>query len=197
MQSDDFESIKLYKDFILKVDNLTGELYSLYINNINCSVGCCDCCNNIFNVSIIEGYFIEKAFNNLSSDQKELVIINVKNVKDKLDVDPNKKGSIKCPLLIDSKCIIYKDRPIVCRVFGYPMTDENSKQIATCGKNFISLRDNETTLKTISSKTLSLQSVMLSQYLLKELGKEIPENYIPPLYSILEILLNKINDNQL
>ena len=191
METRGFESIKLYREFVSKIDNLTSELHSLYINNINCKVGCCDCCNNIFNLSIIEGYFIEKAFNDLNTDQKALININIKNIIDKLEINPNNKDSIKCPLLIDSKCIIYKDRPIVCRVFGYPMTDENSKQIATCGKNFISLRDNEHALKTISSKTLSLQTVILSQYLLKELGKEIPENYMPPLYCILEILLNK------
>lgn len=188
MTTKELESIINYRDFILKIDVTINDIKAEYHDDINCRESCCDCCNNVFNISIIEGYYLQQGFKELSPDVKDKVINNILNIKAAIENNPENKETIKCPLLSEQKCTLYNFRPIVCRTFGYPMLEERTGQIATCPKNFTSMRDREYTLKTISTGLISANCVVLSQFLLKELGKDFPDSYIPPLYSILEVM---------
>ncbi|MGD9581428.1 MAG: YkgJ family cysteine cluster protein [Vampirovibrionia bacterium] len=187
-----FESIENYKELLNKVDELTESLKQEYSDDINCKEGCCSCCNNIFNISIIEGVYLQEEFKKLHYEIQEEIIKNIHIIKKELDNNPDKRESIHCPLLINKHCALYSSRPIICRTFGYPMIDEKTGNIATCELNFLDLRDDEYTLKTISSKLLSANTALLSKFYLSEIGKNFDEKYIPSLYSILEILLSEI-----
>jgi len=43
-----------------------------------------------------------------------------------------------CPMLIGGVCSVYDHRPVICRVWGYPM--HNGNELACCHKTFIGQR---------------------------------------------------------
>jgi len=45
----------------------------------------------------------------------------------------------ECPLLIGGVCSVYKHRPILCRIWGYPMF--NGDEVACCRRTFIGKKD--------------------------------------------------------
>ena len=45
----------------------------------------------------------------------------------------------ECPMLIGGVCSVYEHRPIICRVWGYPI--DNGNELACCHKTFIGQRD--------------------------------------------------------
>lgn len=194
MQIRELESIQNYKEFLLKVGNLVNELVNQYQEEINCKINCCDCCNNLINISIIEASYLRMGFDISSDEIKNKILENISNLNDLIEHESLPKTNIVCPLLFKQKCLLYEYRPVVCRTFGLPMIDEKTGKIATCHKNFVSLRDKEMTLNSVSTKQISTQTVVLSQYLLYEIGKQPDKNYIPPLYSLLEIFLPYIQN---
>ena len=44
----------------------------------------------------------------------------------------------ECPLLIGGVCTVYEHRPVICRVWGYPIHSGN--ELACCNKTFIGKR---------------------------------------------------------
>ena len=46
----------------------------------------------------------------------------------------------ECPMLIGGVCSVYEHRPIICRVWGYPI--DNGKELACCKKTFIGQHKN-------------------------------------------------------
>lgn len=186
-----FESIESYKEFISKIDQLTEEIKQEYSNEINCKESCCACCNNIFNVSIVEGIYLQEGFKKLDYEIQETIIQNLHSIKKSIEEKPDNKEFIHCPLLLNKRCSLYTYRPVICRTFGYPMVDELTGQIATCELNFPDLREEKQTIKTISSKLISANTALLSKFYLSEIGKNFDDDYIPDLYSILEIILSE------
>ena len=45
----------------------------------------------------------------------------------------------ECPMLIGGVCSVYEHRPVICRVWGYPIN--NGNELACCHKTFIGQRD--------------------------------------------------------
>lgn len=45
-----------------------------------------------------------------------------------------------CPMLIGGVCSVYEHRPVICRVWGYPIN--NGNELACCKKTFIGQRRN-------------------------------------------------------
>ena len=44
----------------------------------------------------------------------------------------------ECPMLIGGVCAVYEHRPVICRVWGYPI--HNGNELACCNKTFIGKR---------------------------------------------------------
>jgi Fe-S-cluster containining protein len=44
----------------------------------------------------------------------------------------------ECPMLIGGVCAVYEHRPVICRVWGYPI--HNGNELACCHKTFIGQR---------------------------------------------------------
>ncbi len=51
----------------------------------------------------------------------------------------------ECPMLIGGVCSVYEHRPVICRVWGYPI--DNGNELACCKKTFIGQRRNFKPLK--------------------------------------------------
>lgn len=184
-----YETLEYYKDLLERINSLTEELYQKYEDDIKCCKGCADCCTNVFNISIVEAFYLQSGVEALSSQEKTQIAENVYTLKRKLKLENIPHDELRCPLLAENNsCYVYEHRPIVCRIFGFPMLDEKTSQIATCPLNFTSKREHEETLNTINTTAINAQTIILSQCLLREQGKNISEKDIPPLFSILSIL---------
>ncbi len=46
----------------------------------------------------------------------------------------------ECPMLVGGVCTVYEHRPVICRVWGYPI--DNGTELACCKKTFIGVRRN-------------------------------------------------------
>ena len=55
------------------------------------------------------------------------------------------KSSGECPMLIGGVCSVYEHRPVICRVWGYPI--DNGQNLACCKKTFIGQSRNYKPLK--------------------------------------------------
>ena len=51
------------------------------------------------------------------------------------------KGSpeAECPILIGGVCVIYPERPVICRIWGYPMF--NGDKVSCCRRTFKGKKD--------------------------------------------------------
>jgi Fe-S-cluster containining protein len=56
------------------------------------------------------------------------------DVKIKLNAHINSAKSKSCDLLNDKKCLIYADRPVICRTHGYPLLADG--KAVYCQNNF-------------------------------------------------------------
>ncbi len=108
------------------IDETTRHIAATHGSEIKCSKGCADCCHASFDVSLIEGHYILKAFRDLPRNIRRPALKNAekamrqwkKMIDDKLDVS---RVRIRCPLLgQDNTCIIYDARPVNCRTYGVP-----------------------------------------------------------------------------
>lgn len=115
---------------------------------VSCVKGCDDCCHALFDLSLVEAMYLNRAFQNaFDYGPKRSEILNRaseidrKLTKLKRDLfQKEKKGEAKealieeaarlrmpCPLLdSDKTCMLYEQRPLTCRLYGIP-TEFNGK----------------------------------------------------------------------
>jgi len=117
-----------------KFENEMGEL-------VKCGKGCSDCCNALFDISLVEAMYINEKFNKKFSGIKRSAIMdraaNADRMIHKLKRKVYKasqegrpaseilmevaKARVRCPMLSDDNlCELYEYRPITCRLYGVP-----------------------------------------------------------------------------
>lgn len=119
-------SLKLYDELLRKVDAFTKRVASRYMDHISCREGCAECCI-IESVNSIEAFHILKAFACMTEEKKRFVMANMGKTPD---------GN-PCLFLHDDACVIYGNRPIICRTHGFPLLVDG--RVAFCPKNFSEL----------------------------------------------------------
>ncbi|MBY0449176.1 MAG: YkgJ family cysteine cluster protein [Cyanobacteria bacterium] len=175
------ESIGLYLGFRDKLDQLIAEAWELYKSQMQCKRGCFSCCENNFHISLIEAHVLREAVAGLPADTREQIRVNIQ--------DPN---APLCPLLVDGACSIYESRPILCRIFGFPVSDGQS--IATCELNFTEARDDLFSAKCFNKTALTENTQLLSRLYLHEMGgPELPEGEPSPMFLIQTLLEHEFN----
>jgi Fe-S-cluster containining protein len=192
---ENLESYRVYLEFIQKIDRLFDDIYSQYSDKMHCDKQCFECCKNLVSISFIEGLHLQEGIKNLDKQTLQAIRKNLQEIKS-LDVKKLSEDQKPfCPLLINGICAVYDHRPVICRCFGAPLADDVTGEVRTCPKNFPDMREKDYTFRAISTRMLSTQTVLLTQYLLKETGKDISDDYIPPLTSIVEVLEYSTGEN--
>jgi Fe-S-cluster containining protein len=86
--------------------------------------GCEDnCCRSLFfHHTIVEKAYLLHGFDQLSQDIKENSIARANAYCNKTFVETSSLTSLKlmCPLNNDGRCILYRYRPMICRLHGLP-----------------------------------------------------------------------------
>jgi hypothetical protein len=115
--------LKAYRELISQLVLYENHILRLYGDSIACKAGCSGCCI-LTSVNAIEAFVIQNAIKGLSSGAKKVLISRLQH----------KKGKY-CDLLIDNRCSVYKNRPVICRTHGYPLL--SFEAAFYCEKNFI------------------------------------------------------------
>lgn len=112
---------------------------------VTCHKGCSDCCQALFDLSLVEAMYINRAFNAAfpPGPERSAVVTRASEIDRQLTrlkrelYRAEKNGTsaeevmaqaahmkIPCPLLDttteEHTCILYNDRPITCRLYGIP-----------------------------------------------------------------------------
>ncbi len=146
-----------YEKLAALADKIFERVKNEYPKNYKCEITCCDCCYALFDIGFVEALYINHHFNEKFKEEKERreSIIEKANKADRViyklkkksykEVFENKKDEneivlnmslerIKCPLLNEeNKCDLYEYRPIICRLYGIPISISGMSH--TCGRS--------------------------------------------------------------
>jgi len=175
-----------YSGIARKADYLFKTIQEKYPMSVKCRVRCCDCCHAVFGVFPIEAAYINYHFNRLErksrrdvlrrSEKSEAEMLKAKERLKVFEEDPKMKvfglgkQRVRCPLLQDSEeCVLYENRPIICRVYGVPYTlKKESKEVSyVCG---ISNFEEKASYPAVKLDSIYHELVRLSAELLAEAG---------------------------
>ena len=141
MALDFTEYFTKYEAIVAEVDTLFKKFENEMGDLVKCGKGCSDCCNALFDVSLVEAMYINAKFNEKFSGLERSIIMER---ADKADRQIHKlkrkvfkasqeglptneimlevaKARVRCPMLDDNDlCSIYDHRPITCRLYGVP-----------------------------------------------------------------------------
>lgn len=142
-----------YEGLVKQVDDLFNRVKDEFPGEVKCSQGCGDCCNAVFDLSLVEAMYLNRAFlNNFNFGAARSAILDAAEQADrqatrhKRDLfQKTKQGAtdadifnlaaqlrIRCPLLgADDSCQLYEYRPITCRLYGVPNSIEGKAHV--CG----------------------------------------------------------------
>ncbi|RJP86726.1 MAG: YkgJ family cysteine cluster protein [Desulfobacteraceae bacterium] len=133
---------KKYEAIVAKVEGVFQKMKEKYPQEVKCKEGCSDCCNALFDLTLIEALYVNHYFNQQIKDSKKEQLIEKANKADRQTYKIKKEAyrltqegkkddaviieeisqkRIRCPLLGDKDlCELYEYRPIACRVYGIP-----------------------------------------------------------------------------
>lgn len=134
-----------YESLRSTCDQLFANIASSCPGLVTCRKGCSDCCHALFDLSLVEAMYINRAFNAAfpPGPQRSAIITRASDIDRKLTrfkrelFRAEKNGTdaedimsqaahmkVPCPLLDTSgegdTCLLYHDRPITCRLYGVP-----------------------------------------------------------------------------
>ena len=141
-----------YQEFLHGVDQIFTKMKSDYPQEVRCDQGCTDCCYALFDLTLIESLYLSDKFSRIDSNLKNQILIEADKadrktakIKKELHKEHQKgvpeeeilrrasKIKIRCPLLVDGKCVLYEHRPVTCRLYGIPMDMGN--MTASCSES--------------------------------------------------------------
>ncbi|MBC8070933.1 MAG: YkgJ family cysteine cluster protein [Deltaproteobacteria bacterium] len=96
-----------------------------------CHEGCAQCCGVRFGVFTVEADRVATALARLAQDDPQLRA----RVRTQAD-DPDHDA---CALLVDGRCSVYDERPLICRSHGLPVqrvADDGERVLEVCPLNF-------------------------------------------------------------
>jgi uncharacterized protein len=121
------ELLDNYRDLVIKVDHLCRGIETEFREHLSCCDGCDGCCRHL-SLFPVEAVALAAALNDLPDNDAELL-------RKKLRDGGDEPG---CPLLVNSRCILYAARPIICRTHGLPLLTirVQNRHVDFCPRNF-------------------------------------------------------------
>ncbi len=108
-----------------KLDTRSAEITLRRAAHFACRIGCDGCCQTERTVSDIEYAALEQAV----ADLPETSRLRLREQIQRRETDDG-----PCGLLMDGRCAVYEERPLICRSHGLPMVME--QQLSVCPLNF-------------------------------------------------------------
>ena len=119
-----------YRTLLEQVDQLCGRIVTEFAGQIRCRAGCADCCI-LQGVLPVEAASLALAWRKLPATEADRLSVQLQSAI----------SGDRCPLLIDDRCPLYADRPIICRTHGLPLLIEEptATRVDRCPLNFTEL----------------------------------------------------------
>ncbi|WP_291322231.1 YkgJ family cysteine cluster protein [Desulfonatronospira sp.] len=176
-----------YEQLMQGVDSIFERMKEDYPGEVRCDDGCTDCCYALFDLTLVEALYLNHKLQELDSEFRNMILVEA----DKADRKTHKikrqlfkaheggvseeeilkragKERVQCPLLVEDKCILYKFRPLTCRLYGLPMK---------IGENTVSCSMSRfapgVQYPTVDMQKLHEQLLLLSQELVKGIGARL------------------------
>lgn len=141
------ESIwEAYAGLLSQVQAVFNQVAREHPDLVSCGRGCDDCCNAPFRVSLIEAAALNLGLAALDRKVRREVLHRAKKGLEKSeeifrDLDPDPQAAaltlarrrLRCPLLTDQGCALYRLRPATCRLYGIPT--QSGGQSHTCPRS--------------------------------------------------------------
>lgn len=137
-----------------EADALFERIRGQFPELVVCREQCSGCCHALFDLSLVEALYLNKAFTEIFTDgAQRAAILNDADTADRQAARIKRKAfkdsqagrdsneilteiaatSIRCPLLDEhDRCLMYEVRPITCRLYGVPTAIGGKAH--TCGK---------------------------------------------------------------
>lgn len=198
-----YDKMNIMEKYLVFLEYLMGSLnkyFKAQAPYIKCKEGCAKCCSNgNYPFSEIEVDLLKLGFNTLDTNTQEIILNNIRTIKEKKQLTGNEEFTYSCPFLINNKCSVYNFRGIICRTFGLIYMKEGEKmQIPFCafdGLNYSNILDKESgmlTLEKMHEQGITIEpkaynihySTLTSDLIAKEFGFDFGEKG-----SLIELLL--------
>lgn len=138
-----------YGRLLATVDDWFARSIALDGKNIACTRGCSQCCRGLFDVTLLDALYLRRGFELLEPRLRQSAMARAGERLDRLreiwpDLEPPYMLNIRpeedwdalmpddddtpCPLLgDDGLCLVYRYRPMTCRLHGIPLIDETGE----------------------------------------------------------------------
>lgn len=117
-----------YAQLLARADGFSARVHARHPRSMACREGCSLCCRRHFSLFPVEAHRVALAVAALPAVERGILA-------ERLLGDPEPAA---CPLLVDDRCSIYQDRPLICRTHGLPLLirDEEGERTDVCPLNF-------------------------------------------------------------
>ena len=154
------EILKRHKELLAQVDAWFAGSMVLYPDRISCRSGCSACCRSLFDITLLDAYYLKSGFDALPAGQREAVLNKcrerlhlmrqhwpefdhpyVLNHRPEQEWDPLMPEEDETPCVLvgeDGRCLVYENRPMTCRLHGIPLIDTGGELMHDdwCTMNF-------------------------------------------------------------
>lgn len=128
------EAFAEYEALNARAEAFQARVRERYPGQIECRAGCSECCRRIprLILSPVEAFYLREQIRHLPvEDQTRLR-------------QASRTAMPPCPILTDDACRLHRNRPLLCRTYGYPNFSPQLQQIGDaalnyCYKNFTGL----------------------------------------------------------
>jgi Fe-S-cluster containining protein len=194
------------KELLAQVDGWFARSMELYPDKISCRTGCSHCCRALFDITLLDAYFLKLGFDRLPQETKEPVLQRCRErlrlmrlewpeldypyllnhrPDDQWEELMPEEDETPCVLLgDDGRCLVYENRPMTCRLHGIPFIDTSGELMHDdwCTMNFVG--DDPVQLEGLQApfeEMFSHEVELFRQFTEKLLGKRLSEldTFIP------------------
>jgi Fe-S-cluster containining protein len=139
------EIFENYDSLLSSVDRWFARCISGFPGRVKCAQGCSECCRGLFDITLLDAWFLKSGFDRLDESVKKPVwsiaqkrlkslqkmwpdldapyILNIKPEDDWEVLMPD-DDETPCLLLSENgECLVYDFRPMTCRLHGIPLVD--------------------------------------------------------------------------
>ncbi len=145
---------KKYEALVTQADGVFDRVKNAHTDCVKCEEKCADCCFALFDLTLIEAFYIHHKFKENCQGSEKAEILEKSNRADRRiykikreaynDLQAGKNEGeilaamalerVRCPLLNEKElCDLYEYRPITCRFYGVPTAIGSAGH--TCGKS--------------------------------------------------------------
>ena len=144
-----------YRDILSRADTFFSNVAATQPQNLQCGRGCSLCCHGLFEIGSGDVPLIAEGLAKLNPSRRKAIIRRAVDIvassrhPNLRECGPIEKeeffdrtASTPCPSLDErGACMIYEDRPLVCRTFGLPLRDAEKYLGDVCELNFTAADD--------------------------------------------------------